>query len=80
MLGGDDYQNVYKSFDLKYVLIEKYRDDPGACFILKDSRDELDKRATICTTANDLKADQTIEGVKNTWVSHSHLLQLDFTY
>lgn len=57
MLGGDNYQNVYKSFDLKYVLTEDSKDDPDTCFVLKDSRDPNNKVSTLCATGIDLKPD-----------------------
>lgn len=68
MLGGDSYQNVYKSFELKYVELEKYSEDERSCILLKDQRDQNNKQAVICTTIIDLQPDQTIEQVKNQWV------------
>jgi hypothetical protein len=31
MLGGDSYQNVYRSFELKYIQVDKYSEDSSSC-------------------------------------------------
>ena len=69
MLGGDDFQNVFKSFELKYLQVDKFKEDPRTCFVMKDVRDQNEKQATICANNINLRPDLTIEQVKNDWIA-----------
>jgi len=60
------YDNVYKSWDLKYVNIKASPEDTRSCFVLSDRRD-LTKKATVCIMPTALKAGQSIEDAKEEW-------------
>jgi hypothetical protein len=43
-----NYENVYKSYDLKYLILKLSGSDPERCFVISDRRDPVGKIDELC--------------------------------
>jgi hypothetical protein len=56
IFSGENYNTVYRSYDLAYLKMTKSKIDPVKCFVLGDTRDAV-KKSTVCILPEMLKPD-----------------------
>jgi hypothetical protein len=61
VFGSGNYEAIYKSFDLKYLILKKHPDDEKACFVLVDERDSTNKRVPVCVNGANSNIEENIE-------------------
>jgi len=63
------YENVFKSFDLSSVDVERVKDSDKAkkCFTIFDNR-TTDKRLTLCIMPENLRHGESMESAKTQWM------------
>lgn len=54
VFSGNNFNTVYRSFDLSNMKMKKSKTDPMKCFVLLDSRDS-GKKVTLCILPEMLK-------------------------
>lgn len=56
IFSGENYNTVYRSYDLKYLKMTRNKIDPLKCFDLGDNRDAV-KKSSVCILPEMLKPD-----------------------
>jgi len=60
IFGNDNPDSIYKSFELKYLVLKKKpSDEQNSCFLLVDTRD-ADKKLPLCASSINLRDGETL--------------------
>jgi len=64
---GTEYETVFKSFDLQYIITKESAMDSEKCFVLADQRDAT-KNVDLCILPSMLTPDESFEEAKHKWL------------